>query len=150
MRILVMRFLLMRLFKRFRQNSTYAIFPHKYSTYAIFLHKQNHYVVNKQLKYCKVYIVLCIRHSKVKFTLIFYFIYVQAIIRYQDLLILVMRFSTYASFPKSQNAHIQRTPCTYFSYLICKFITQICFDTNLNTNLAIRWYCSIICILAKT
>ena len=69
MRILVMRFLLMRLFKRFRQNSTYAIFPHKYSTYASFLHKQNHYVVNKQLKYCTVYIALCIRHSKVKFTL---------------------------------------------------------------------------------
>ena len=39
MRIRVMRILLMRLFKRFSQYSTYAIFPHKYSTYAIFLHE---------------------------------------------------------------------------------------------------------------
>ena len=40
MRIQVMRILLMRLFKRFPWNSTYAIFQGKYSTYAEFIIKK--------------------------------------------------------------------------------------------------------------
>ena len=40
MRIRVMRILLMRLFKRFPLNSTYAIFQSKYSTYAEFIIKK--------------------------------------------------------------------------------------------------------------